>query len=215
MRSLSPFTQTFDKLPNTLPVFPLTNAVVMPGGQLPLNIFEARYLNMIQDAMDNHRLIGMVQPRTEGDNPELYNIGCAARITRYEETNDGRIEISLMGLCRFDISEELITTRGYRLIVPNWSKYEIDYEKQEEPDSATQFTFMNTLRSHFKQTNMDIDWKIMEKLSTESLFNALFYFLDLSDEDKQMLIEMDTLNQRIKTITAILDGNSQVIPTHH
>lgn len=216
MRILSPFTQTFDRLPDTLPVFPLTNAVVMPGGQLPLNIFEPRYLNMIQDAMDNHRLIGMVQPREEGDNnPELYNIGCAARITRYEETNDGRIEISLMGLCRFEIKEELITTRGYRLIVPNWSKFEIDYEEQTEPDSATQFSFLNILRSHFKQTNMEIDWKIMEKLSTESLFNALFYFLDLSDEDKQMLIEMDTLNQRIKAITAILDSSSQETRTHH
>lgn len=215
MRKLSPFMQTFENLPNTLPVFPLNNAVVMPGGQLPLNIFETRFLNMIQDAMESHRLIGMIQPRDEGESPKLYKVGCAARITRYEETNDGRIEISLAGLCRFETEEEIVSTRGYRLIVPNWSKFEIDYNDHDEPDSATQFTFLNTLRSHFKQTNMDIDWKVMEKLSTENLFNALFYFLELSDEDKQMLIEMDTLGQRIKAITAVLDSSNEQTHIQH
>ncbi len=99
--------QQFEQLPDTLPVFPLTNAVVMPGGHLPLNIFEPRYLNMLQDAMERHRLIGMIQPRDESPNPDLYSVGCAARITRYEETNDGRLEVSLTGLCRFEIKEEL------------------------------------------------------------------------------------------------------------
>ena len=207
--------QAFEKLPDTLPIFPLTNAVVIPGGQLPLNIFEARYLNMIQDAIESHRLLGMIQPRDDDKNPTLFNVGCAARITRYEETNDGRIEISLEGLCRFEIKEELVTTRGYRLVVPDWGKFEIDYSAANEPNSAAQFTFLNSLRHHFKQANMDIDWKVMEKLSTESLFNALFYFLDLSDEDKQMLIEMDTLEQRVKAITAILDGNNQETVVRH
>jgi len=208
MRELTPFMQTFEKLPHTLPIFPLSNAVVMPGGQLPLNIFENRYLNMIQDAIESHRLIGMIQPVRNNEKAELHHTGCAARITRYDETKDGRIEISLTGLCRFTIIEELVSTRGYRLIVPNWSKFKIDYEDYERPDTATEFAFLNILRSHFKQLNMDIDWKLMEKMSIEDLFNALFYFVDISDQDKQMLLEMDTLSQRIKAITAVLDNTN-------
>lgn len=215
MKKFSPFVQAFKKLPNTLPIFPLTNAVVLPGGQLPLNIFETRYLNMLQDAMESHRLIGMIQPRGDGNKQGLYKVGCAARITRYEETNDGRIEVSLAGLCRFEIKEELVTTRGYRLVVPDWSRFDIDYVDHPELDSATQFSFLNMLRHHFKQNNLELDWKVMEKLSTESLFNVIFYFLDLSDADKQMLIEMDTLEQRIKVITAIIDSNNQEQSVKH
>ena len=115
------------QLPDVLPVFPLANAVVLPGGYLPLNIFEPRYLNMVQDAMEGHRLVGMVQPRDDSTKPELYQVGCAGRVTRYYETQDGRLEIVLSGLCRFRIGEELSTTRGYRLIKPDWSEFEIDY----------------------------------------------------------------------------------------
>lgn len=215
MNKLSPFMQHFDQLPNTLPVFPLANAVVMPGGHLPLNIFEPRYLNMLQDAMEGHRLIGMIQPRDESPKPELYKVGCAARITRYEETSDGRLEISLTGLCRFKIKEELVTTRGYRLIIPDWSRFAIDYEEQTEPDAIIQKTFINALRGYFKQTDMKLDWEVMEKLDAESLLNALFYFLNLSDEDKQMLIEIDTVEQRIKAITAILEGNNEISEIRH
>ena len=207
--------QQFEQLPDTLPVFPLTNAVVMPGGHLPLNIFEPRYLNMLQDAMERHRLIGMIQPRDESPNPDLYSVGCAARITRYEETNDGRLEVSLTGLCRFEIKEELVTTRGYRLIVPDWSKFAMDYEEQAEPDLVTQRSFINVLRSYFNQTDMTLDWKVMEKLDGESLLNALFYFLNLSNEDKQMLIEIDTVEQRIKAITAILENNNEETIVRH
>ncbi|WP_165874624.1 LON peptidase substrate-binding domain-containing protein [Cocleimonas flava] len=196
-------------------MFPLANAVVMPGGHLPLNIFEPRYINMLQDAMENHRLIGMIQPRDESAKPELYNIGCAARITRYEETNDGRLEISLTGLCRFEIKDEIVTTRGYRLIVPDWSKFARDYDDQSEPDVATQKSFISALKSYFNQTDMKLDWEVMEKLDSENLLNALFYFLNLSDEDKQMLIEIDTIEQRIKALTAILESTSKISEVRH
>jgi len=209
MKKLSPFMQSFNKLPLTLPIFPLNNAVVLPGSYLPLNIFEPRYLNMFQDAMESHRLIGMIQPEDDAHEANLNHVGCASRITRYDETKDGRIEISLTGLCRFAIREELISTRGYRLVVPDWSKYEIDYEDYDKPDAASEFAFLNILRSHFKQLNMDIDWKLMEKMNIEDLFNALFYFVDVSDQDKQMLLEMDTLSQRIKAITGILDNHQE------
>jgi len=215
MSKLSPFMQHFDQLPNTLPVFPLGNAVVMPGGHLPLNIFEPRYINMLQDAMESHRLIGMIQPRDDSPKPELYKVGCAARITRYEETNDGRLEISLTGLCRFEIKDEIVTTRGYRLIVPEWSKFAIDYEEQSEPDAVTQKSFINTLKVYFNQTDMKLDWEVLEKLDAENLLNALFYFLNLSNEDKQMLIEIDTIEQRIKAITAIFESNNKVSEICH
>lgn len=199
--------QQFDQLPTTLPIFPLVNAVVMPGGHLPLNIFEPRYLNMVQDAMESHRLIGMIQPRDESPKPNLFKVGCAARITRYEETNDGRLEISLTGLCRFRVEEEIVTTRGYRLIVPDWSKFSLDYEEQPEPDEIIQSSFINALKGYFNQTDMKLDWEVMEKLDAQDLLNTLFYFLNLSSEDKQMLMEIDTIGQRIKVLTAILENH--------
>ncbi len=215
MSKLTPFMQNFEQLPNTLSVFPLSNAVVMPGGHLPLNIFEQRYLNMLQDAMESHRLIGMIQPRDQSPKPDLYKVGCAARITRYEETNDGRLEISLTGLCRFEIKDELETTRGYRMIVPDWSKFSIDYEEQPESDAVTQKSFINALKAYFNQTDMKLDWKVMEKLDSENLLNALFYFLNLSDQDKQMLLEIDTVEQRIKALSAILDSNNTISEIRH
>ena len=128
MKELSPFMQTFDRLPATLPIFPLHNAMMFPGGNLPLNIFEPRYVNMLQDAMRSDQLVGMIQSRDESGKPDLFKVGCAGRVTRYEENDDGRIEIILTGLCRFQVQEELASTRGYRLIVPDWSAYACDYD---------------------------------------------------------------------------------------
>lgn len=207
--------QAYDELPNTLPIFPLANAVVIPDAHLPLNIFESRYLNMIEDSMKSHRLIGMIQTKGDSSDPELYNVGCAARITRYEETSDGRLEISLSGLCRFEIKEQLTTTRGYRLIVPNWSNYELDYHEHELIDSITKFRFLNALRSHFKPDKMEINWNVMEKLSIDKLFHTLFYLLELSDADKQILLEMNTLDQRLKAIIAMFGDNSKESNVQH
>lgn len=208
MKPHSPFMQEYDQLPDTLPVFPLPNAVILPGGYLPLNIFEPRYLNMLEDAMTSHRLIGMIQPRDDNPQPALYQVGCAGRISRYEETRDGRLEIMLSGLCRYEIKQEITTTRGYRLIIPDWSKFSIDYEEQQQPDSQSTLSFNGMVRSYFKQNNMDADWGLLEKLSVEELVNSLINFLPLSIEDKQMLIETDTLVNRITVFTAILESDA-------
>lgn len=205
--------QDYNKLPNTLPIFPLNNVMVMPGGHLPLNIFEPRYLNMLQDAMESHRLIGMIQPRNAHSDNELFDIGCAARITRYEETNDGRLEISLTGLCRFEVKEELTTTRGYRLVVPTWDKFKVDFE-EEDILSDSNKSFVNALKHYFNKTKYELDWQAMEKLSPEDLFNSLYYFIDLSAADKQMLLEIDTTNQRIKALTALLSNVDANIISH-
>lgn len=208
MKPHSPFMQAYDQLPDTLPVFPLPNAVILPVGYLPLNIFEPRYLNMLEDAMSSHRLIGMIQPRDDNPQPALYQVGCAGRVSRYEETRDGRLEIMLSGLCRFAIKQEITTTRGYRLIIPDWSNFSSDYEEQQQPDPQSTLSFNGMVRSYFKQNNMDADWGLLEKLSVEELVNSLINYLPLSIEDKQMLIETDTLVNRITVFTAILESDS-------
>ena len=208
MKPHSPFMQAYDQLPDTLPVFPLPNAVILPSGYLPLNIFEPRYLNMLEDAMASHRLIGMIQPRDDNTQPALYQVGCAGRISRYEETRDGRLEIMLSGLCRYEIKQEITTTRGYRLIIPDWSKFTIDYEEQQQPDSQSTLSFNGMVRSYFKQNNMDADWGLLVRLSVEELVNSLINYLPLSIEDKQMLIETDTLVNRITVFTAILESDA-------
>lgn len=214
MKKLNPFMQDFNDLPNTLPIFPLNNAVVMPGSHLPLNIFEPRYLNMLQDAMESHRLIGMIQPRADNSEIGLHEVGCAARITRYEETIDGRLEISLTGLCRFQIHEEITSTRGYRLIVPSWDKFENDYAEEASINKPNP-SLVNTLKLYFNHTDFNLDWKTMEKLNQVDLFNSLYYFIELTSADKQMLLEIDTVEQRIKALIALLSSAENVGAVRH
>ncbi len=215
MKRHSPFMQTYEQLPDTLPVFPLPNAVLLPGAHLPLNIFEPRYLNMLQDAMESHHLIGMIQPRDESPQPSLFQVGCAGRIIRYEETSDGRLEVLLKGLCRFEVKQELSTLRGYRLIVPDWSRYAIDFDEQEQPDAQSKLVFHGAVRSYFNQNNMEADWDLLDKLSVEELTNSLFNYLPLTNEDKQMLIETDTIANRIRAFTAILENNDSAEERKH
>lgn len=214
MKFRSAFIQPFDQLPQTLAVFPLSNAMMLPGGYLPLNIFEPRYLNMLKDAMSNHQLIGMIQPRDDSDGSALYDVGCAGRITRYEEMHNGCIEIVLTGVCRFKTKEELNTTRGYRLVVPDWSNYERDYEKQILPTEISQNAFRVALKKHFNEHKIDADWDILNKMDVEELANSLFGYLPLNTEDKQLLLEVDTFENRLTAFTAILDSKAQPSVEH-
>ncbi|CAG0947976.1 partial Lon protease 2, partial [Anaerolineae bacterium] len=129
--SAHPFSLPFDQLPASLPIFPLPHAVAMPGCQLPLNIFEPRYLKMVFDALGDQRLIGMVQPELSAADAKtlaLYKTGTAGRITFFNETSDGRLLVVLTGVCRFDIVEEIPTTRGYRRALVDWSRFRCDHE---------------------------------------------------------------------------------------
>ncbi len=220
-RILSPFTPAFDKLPNSLPIFPLPNAMLLPSGRLPLNIFEPRYLNMISDALKTDALIGMIQPLPQKgsiaqiDRPPTFSIGCAGRITDYSETPDGRIEIVLTGVCRFSLIEELPSTRGYRVVMPDWSGFEIDYEAQEEPNAMTQEAFLGALKSYMESHEMEADWELFEKLSIHDLSSSLINVLPISTDEKQMLLETDSLANRIKAFAAILGGASSSSPIKH
>ena len=124
----NPFTLPFERLPASIPVFPFTGAVVMPGVQLPLNIFEARYLNMVEDALAQHRIFAMVQsdPGSGRDGEAVFQTGCAGRISSFSETDDGRFLIILLGVCRFDIREELPTVRGYRRVIADWQRFAVE-----------------------------------------------------------------------------------------
>ena len=207
MNNHSPFTQRFEQLPHSLPVFPLLNAVMMPGAFLPLNIFEPRYLNMFTDAMKGDQLIGMIQPKDKelsGNPPPLFQVGCAGRITRYEETNDGRLAVMLAGLCRFKIEKEITNVRGYRVVVPDWSEYQHDYEDQGENQENT-LMLNGALRQYFTEKNVEVNWDSFEEVSTEVLLNNMIGQLPFTPQDKQMLIEIPDLETRVKSFCALLE----------
>ncbi|MEO0369047.1 MAG: LON peptidase substrate-binding domain-containing protein, partial [Pseudomonadota bacterium] len=203
----------FGDLPASLPVFPLRNAVVLPGGYLPLNIFEPRYLNMVRDAMRSHQLIGMIQPKPDqsalDSEPELYRVGCAGRIFRYQETQDGRLEIALIGLCRFSVAEEMASTRAYRIIAPSWDNYKSDFEKPEQIGTELESQFKASLQSYMRDNKLETQWSSLQKLHIGDLCNSILSFLPLEAEDKQMLVESDNLTNRLKIFSAILENGSQ------
>ena len=205
--SFNPFITPYEQLPKTLPIFPLPGAIVMPGNELPLNIFEPRYLNMVSDALSSLRMIGMVQPDpAAGDESGLCQTGCAGRITQYRETRDGCMEIVLSGVCRYDVVEELPTTRGYRLIVPNWSRFRDDYADYEGKLRGEQGLLIQTLKRYCAAKGLETDWDVLERLSMVSLLNSLSMALPLSEQDKQVLLETVEPAERLYAFTALLDS---------
>ncbi|MDX1697442.1 MAG: LON peptidase substrate-binding domain-containing protein [Thiohalobacterales bacterium] len=201
----NPFIVPFARLPVTLPVFPLTGAVLMPGNELPLNIFEPRYLNMTGDAMSGDRLIGMIQPDADdAQGNGLCKTGCAGRITQYRETRDGRLEIVLTGVCRFDIAEELSSVRGYRLIVPDWSRFHDDYADNENTLHSEHDLLIHTLKEYFAAKQLEVDWTALEQLPVVKLMDSLGMALPLSGPDKQVLLESVEPEERLRTFIAVL-----------
>jgi len=215
MRKKSPFTQSYEQLPNTLPIFPLSGAVVLPGGTLTLNIFEPRYLNMVQDAMKADQLIGMIQPQGDLAPSPLHNVGCAGRVVHYSETVDGRLEILLEGLCRFSVREELSCVRGYRIVQANWQAYEKDFLEQANADKQISLLFNNALRRYFSNNDIDVDWAVIESLSQEILVSNLVSQLALSPTDKQLLVEAHNLEDRVRCFTTILVDHENEAATRH
>ena len=208
--SYSPFIVPYTQLPETLPIFPLPGAIVMPGSELPLNIFEPRYLNMVSDALSTHHMIGMIQPDPNAsDSQILCHTGCAGRITQYRETNDGRIEMVLSGVCRYDLGDELPTTRGYRLIVPDWSRFNEDYSNHEDQLHGEHDRLIRLLKRYFDAKELQTDWSVLERLSTVRLMNSLSMALPISQHDKQMLLETVEPAQRLHIFTSLLGDGFQ------
>jgi hypothetical protein len=201
----SPFLQAFADLPRELPIFPLSGAVVLPGVQLPLNIFEPRYLNMVTAALAQEHLIGMVQPRADADDdpPEVHRIGCAGRVTSYSETTDGRIVLVLTGLCRFEIAEELPERDGYRRVRPDWSRFAGDYELGGAIGDRERF--MGSLRAFCDQRSVEVPWDDLGKMDDDDLVNLLCTHLPLGADDKQALLETNGIGARADLMRGLME----------
>jgi Lon protease-like protein len=206
----NPFFPKFSDLPAELPIFPLAGAVVMPGVQLPLNIFEPRYLNMVFDALAGDHLIGMIQPLTEtslDESPEIHKIGCGGRITSYSETSDGRIVLVLTGVCRFEVRSEIEGRHGYRRVRASWERFAIDYH-EDETKMPNRESFFTSLRAYTQLRSVEVPWDDVKKMADSDLVNLLCTHLPLEPDDKQALIETIDLTQRADLMRALMDMSS-------
>jgi Lon protease-like protein len=205
--TVSPFFPKFADLPPELPIFPLPGAVVMPGVQLPLNIFEPRYLNMVTDALAEHHLIGMIQPTSEtalDEVPEIHRIGCGGRITSYSETADGRIVLVLTGVCRFQVRAELAGRNGYRRVAVDWERFAADCHEQGQ-GIADRNGFLRSLKSYCTLRGVEVPWDDVIKMPDGDLVNLLCAHLPLSPEDKQALVETIAMDERASLMRGLMD----------
>ena len=195
--------------PKTIPVFPLSNFIIFPKTTVPLNIFEERYLNMVDDAMKSNKFIGMIQPvKSKNENneqPDLHKIGCLGKITSFRETNDGRYLIEIKGVIRFQTIEEIKTNNKYREVLVDFSKFskDLDNNDQEIKFMDLELIFKD-LKSLFDKKGFIINWKALEKQSLEETINALSMASPFSLEEKQVLLEAENLNIRKQRIAEIL-----------
>ena len=197
-----------NNLPKIIPVFPLSNFIMFPKTSVPLNIFEPRYIDMINDSMKSHKLIGMVQPKNSTDRetpPELYEVGCLGKITSFKETDDGRYLIELKGLIRFKVLKEIKSKKKYRECEVDFMKFgkDIDEKKGELNFQDLELIFKD-LKSLFEKKGFIINWKALEKQSLDETINALAMASPFSLEEKQALLEAENLNVRKIKIAEIL-----------
>lgn len=193
-------------LPETLPVFPLADALLLPRGRLPLNIFEPRYLAMFDDALKTgRRLIGMIQPADEADPPALRRVGCAGRIVSFSETEDGRYLIVLAGICRFAPQEELDGFTPYRRVRPDWSPWAADLGPHAPDEGFDRAAFLLLLKRYFTAAGLSTDWDSLKEADEEMLINSLAMLCPFSAEEKQALLEAELLGDRRASLTALME----------
>ena len=198
-----------DNLPKKLPVFPLSNFIIFPKTTVPLNIFETRYVEMINDSMKSNKLIGMIQPRVlnnqDGFTPELYQVGCMGKITSFKETEDGRYLIDLKGIIRFRIMEEINSDKKYRECKIDFQNFYEDLEnKKEELKFSDLELIFKDLKTLFERRGFIINWKGLEKQSLDETINALAMASPFTLEEKQVLLEAKDLKVRKTKIAEIL-----------
>ena len=193
-------------LPQVIPVFPLDGVLLLPRGQLPLNIFEPRYLNMVDDAMAGDRIIGMVQPSGGPRRlPALAPVGCAGRITSFAETSDGRYLITLTGCARFRLSSELPVQTPYRQIRADFGPFEADLAAPPADDAGLdRDLLLDALRAYLETRGLDIDWDTAETAPPEALVNSLSMALPFDPPEKQALLEARLLTDRAAVLTALM-----------
>jgi len=195
------------ELPTTIAVFPLTGALLLPQTRLPLNIFEPRYLAMVDAAMAGSRLIGMIQPRIAGDDmavrPALCNVGCVGRIVEYAETEDGRYMITLLGIARFGVAEELEGETPYREVAADYAPYAVDLGN-EHPVSIARERLIEVLKPYLADRDMETDWHAIDEAPVDALINALSMMCPFDPAEKQALLEAPGVDERAETLIALL-----------
>ena len=196
------------KLPKIISVFPLSNFIIFPNTTVPLNIFEPRYIDMINDSMKSEKLIGMIQPKNSNNKttpPELYSVGCLGKITSFRETEDGRYLIELKGLIRFKTISELKSEKKYREYEVDFKDFnqDLEYQKEQIKFSDLELIFKD-LKSLFDKRGFIINWKALEKQSLSETINALAMASPFSLEEKQVLLEAKNLEDRKNRIAEIL-----------
>ncbi|MBI1205244.1 MAG: peptidase S16 [Rhodopseudomonas sp.] len=197
-------------LPQSIPLFPLAGALLLPRGQLPLNIFEPRYLAMIDDAFrDGHRLIGMVQPDSAHEapriKPSLFKIGCVGRITQIAESGDGRYILELTGVARFKIEEELAVKTEYRQAKVSFTDFADDFIPRKGEDAVDRASLLRALTDFMEANNMKADWDDIEQAPTEALVNGLSMMSPYGPAEKQALLEAPDLKTRAELLVAITE----------
>jgi len=195
-------------LPASIPVFPLAAALLLPGGRMPLNIFEPRYLAMIDDAIGGSRLIGMVQPSLDGETrddgePQLCEVGCLGRITSFSETGDGRYLVSLQGVCRFRVEKELASKAPYRQcrILP----FLTDLDAEAGADEVDRAALLKAFRAYLDANGLEADWESVSRAENATLVNALSMMAPYGPAEKQALLEAPDFRSRAETLIAITE----------
>lgn len=202
-------------LPETVPVFPLHGAILLPRANLPLTIFEPRYLAMIDDVMSGARVLGIIQPRLSaaergGESPagkrvELHDVGCVGRITSYQELDDNRLLVTVTGIARFTTEEEQVTDLAYRRFRVSYKRYESDLKIGLGETEVDRDRLLSVLKSYLTANKMAADWESIRRASTEQLINALSIMSPYDSEEKQALLEAESLKQRADVLIALTE----------
>lgn len=203
------FHPAFEKLPQSLPVFPLPGVLLLPSGRLPLNVFEPRYLNMVQDALaDPERLIGMIQPAdpaSQEARPGLQRVGCAGRIAAFQETDDGRFLINLTGIIRFRVGEEIDTVRGYRRVRAEYEPFRHDLDAWDDSAAFDKDRLIGALKPYFRLKGIDADLESLDACCDATLVTTLAMSCPFSPAEQQALLEYDTLAERAEALSTIME----------
>ncbi len=195
-------------LPKTISVFPLSNFIIFPKTTVPLNIFEPRYIDMINDSMKSNKMIGIIQPKNSNNDqvaPKLHEVGCLGKITSFRETDDGRYLIELKGLIRFKVIKEIVSQKKYRVLEVDFKDFQQDLSREKENIKFSDLELIfKDLKSLFEKRGFIINWKALEKQSLDETINALAMASPFSLEEKQVLLEAKNLDNRKEKISQIL-----------
>ena len=204
------FEHNIKELPKSIPLFPLNKVLLLPRAKLPLNLFENRYLHMLDYALTNKKIIGMIQPRGKAVNdndkktPSLYEVGCAGRVTAFSETNDSRYELILKGICRFKVKKENKIINGFRSASVDWGEYKKDFDTLSLISPKQRQDFEALLKIFLEKISINADWEMVETTNDEDLVNMISMCCPFDVSEKQALLEAKTLERRLEVLTSLM-----------